>query len=160
MKHFVEWDSIELRIDGERLAEMVREATAKEPMLERIGLRFMNGLLRVEGVVRKYIAIPFTVEIAEFKASGTEIRVPLRSISAGGFPLPRFLVGLVRDRFPPELVRYEDPVTLVVSLDRFLPKFVSADIQQVWIVEGGLAVTLGRGGADPPPPELERATHG
>jgi hypothetical protein len=155
MKHFVEWDSIELRVDGERLAALVRQSAGGDPSLEKIDLRFLNGLLRVEGVVRKFFAIPFTVEVAEMIPHGTEIRVPLRSISAGGFPLPRFLVGLVRERFPRELVRCEEPATLVISLDRFLPKFVTADIQRVWIVEGGLAVTLGRGGADPPPPGLE-----
>lgn len=155
MKHFVEWDSIELRIDGDRLAAMVREAVAGDPVLEKIDLRFMNGLLRVEGIVRKFIRIPFTVDVAEMIPSGTQIRVPLHAISAGGFPLPRFLVGMVREKFPPELVRYEEPATLVVSLDRFLPKFVSADIQRVWIVDGGMSVTLGRGGADPPPPDLE-----
>jgi hypothetical protein len=156
MKHFVEWDSLELRVDGERMAAMVRDSIAGDPSIERIDLRFLNGLLRVEGVVRKYIAVPFTVEIAEMIPKGTEIRVPLRSIMAAGFPLPRMLVGLLQSRFPKDLVRYEEPATLVVSLDRFLPKFVTADIQRVWIVEGGLAVTLGRGGADPPPPELER----
>jgi len=31
-----------------------------------------------------------------------------------------------------------------------LPTFVSADIQKIWIIDGGLAVTLGRGGADMP----------
>lgn len=156
MRHFVEWDSVELRVDGERLAAMVREATASDPSIERIELRFFNGLLRVEGVVRKYISVPFTVEVAELIPKGTEVRVPLRSISAAGFPLPRILVGMLQSRFPADLVRYEEPATLVVSLDRFLPKFVTADIQRVWIVEGGLAVTLGRGGADPPPPGLER----
>jgi hypothetical protein len=57
---------------------------------------------------------------------------------------------LIRDRLPKELVRYEEPATLVMSLDRFLPSFVSADIQKIWIIDGGLAVSLGRGGADLP----------
>ena len=49
----------------------------------------------------------------------------------------------------------EEPATLVVSLDRFLPPFVQADIQKIWIMDGGLAVTLGHGGADLPPPGTE-----
>lgn len=150
MKHFIEWDSIDVRVDGEKIAAMAREMIAKEPMIERLDLRFSNGLLRVEGSVRKFISVPFTVDITRFEAKGTTVRVPLARISAGPIPVPTLLVGLVRDRFPKELVRYEEPATLVVSLDRFLPPFVSADIQKIWIIDGGLAVTLGRGGADLP----------
>ena len=150
MKRFIEWDSIDVRVDGAKVAAIAREAIAKEPMIERLELRFTNGLLRVEGSIRKFISVPFTVDITRFEARGTTIRVPLARISAGPLPIPTLLVGLVRDRFPKELVRYEEPATLVVSLDRFLPPFVSADIQKIWIIDGGLAVTLGKGGADLP----------
>jgi hypothetical protein len=150
MRRFVEWDSLDVRVDGGKLNAMAREAVAKDPMIERMELRFTNGLLRVEGSVRKFISIPFSVEITHFETSGTTVRVPLARISAGPIPIPTLLVGLVRDRFPKDLVRYEDPATLVLSLDRFLPPFVAADIQKIWIIDGGLAVTLGRGGADLP----------
>ena len=129
---------------------MAREMVAKEPMIERLDLRFTNGLLRVEGAIRKFISIPFTVDITRFEARGTTVRVPLARISAGPLPIPTLLVGLIRDRFPKDLVKYEEPATLVMSLDRFLPPFVSADIQKIWIIDGGLAVSLGRGGADLP----------
>lgn len=150
MKRFVEWDSFDLRVSGAKLEEMVRQAIGSDPMIERIGLRFANGLLRVEGSIRKFISVPFTVDITEMQASGTTVRVPLARISAGPIPVPTLLVGLIRDKLPKDLVRYEDPATLVMSLDRFLPPFVSADIQKIWIIDGGLAVTLGRGGADLP----------
>lgn len=150
MKRFIEWDSIDVRVDGAKLNAMVLEAIGKDPMIERIQLRFANGLLRVEGSVRKFISVPFSVEITEIQAKGTTVRVLLARISAGPIPVPTLLVGLVRDKFPKDLVRYEDPATLVMSLDRFLPPFVNADIQKIWIIDGGLAVTLGRGGADIP----------
>lgn len=118
--------------------------------IERIELEFLNGHLRVTGSIRKFISVPFTVDITEIHASGTTVRVPLRGASAAGFPLPTILVGLLRSRLPPELVSYEPPATLVMSLDRFLPSFVTADVQKIWIIDGGLAVTLGRGGADLP----------
>jgi hypothetical protein len=130
---------------------MVAEIIAKDPMLEKLTLTCTNALLRVEGSVKKFISIPFTVDITQIQAGGTTVRVPLARISAGPIPVPTLLVGLIRDRFPKELVTYEDPATLVISLDRFLPSFVSADIQKIWIIDGGLAVTLGRGGADLPP---------
>ena len=149
-RHFVEWDTIDVRVDGAKIAAMAREMVVKEPMIESIDLRFSNGLLRVEGVARKFIRVPFTVDITEFRASGTTVKVPLARISAGPIPIPTLLVGLLRQRLPKELVTFEEPATLVVSLDRFLPPFVSADVQKIWIIDGGLAVTLGRGGADLP----------
>lgn len=150
MRRFIEWDSIDVRVDGAKIDEMAREMVKREPSIERLGLRFTNGLLRVEGAVRKLISIPFTVDITRFETRGTTVRVPLARISAGPLPIPTLLVGLVRDKFPKDLVQYEEPATLVLSLDRFLPSFVSADIQKIWIIDGGLAVTLGRGGADLP----------
>jgi hypothetical protein len=150
MRRFIEWDSLDVRVSGEKIAAMAREMVAGDPMIERLDLRFTNGLLRVEGSVRKFISVPFSVDITQIVASGTTVRVPLGRISAGPIPVPTLLVGLVRSKFPKELVTYEDPATLVVSLDRFLPPFVSADIQKIWIIDGGLAVTLGRGGADLP----------
>ena len=149
-RRFIEWDAIEVRIDGERIAAMAREMVRREPMIESIHLRFANGLLRVEGIIRKFIAVPFQVDINEIRAKGTVVRVPLARMSAGPIPIPTLLLGLIRQRFPKELVTFEEPATLVMSLDRFLPPFVSADIQKIWIIDGGLAVTLGRGGADLP----------
>lgn len=150
MKRFLEWDSLDVRVSGEQLNAMVREQIGAEPMIERIALQFTNGLLRVEGSIRKFISVPFSVEINSIIASGTTVRVPLARMSAGPLPIPTLLVGLLRDRLPKGLVRFEEPATLVMSLDRFLPSFVAADIQKIWIIDGGLAVTLGKGGADLP----------
>ena len=150
MSRFLEWDSIEVRVDGAKLAAIARQLTASEPMLERLELTFSNGLLRVDGSIRKYISVPFRVDITRIEARGTTVRVPLARISAGPIPIPSFLIGLLRDRLPKNVVAFEDPATFVVSLERFLPPFVSADVQKIWIIDGGLAVTLGRGGADIP----------
>lgn len=150
VRHFIEWDTFDVRVDGAKLSAMAREMIARDPMIERLELRFSNGLLRVEGTVRKFIAVPFTVDITHIQAKGTTVRVPLARISAGPIPIPTLLVGLLRQRLPRDLVTFEEPATLVMTLDRFLPPFVTADIQNIWIIDGGLAVTLGRGGADLP----------
>ncbi len=150
MRRFIEWDSLDVRVNGEQIAAMAREMVAKDPMIDKLELRFTNGLLRVEGAVRKFILIPFTVDITHFEAKGTTVRVPLGRITAGSIPIPSLLVALIRRQFPAD-VGFEPPSTLVFSLDRFLPSFVAADIQKIWIIDGGLAVTVGRGGADLPP---------
>ena len=150
MPRVLEWDTLEIRVNGEKLNALAA-AMLVDPV-ERIELQFFNGLLRVNGSIRKFISVPFSLDITEIDASGRTVRVPLRSASAfGAIPIPQFLFGLLRHRLPAELVRYEDPATLVFSLDRFLPSFVDAEIQKIWIIDGGLAVTLGRGGADLPP---------
>jgi hypothetical protein len=151
MPRFIAWDQLDLRVDGAKLAALVRER-ALVPPIERIDLQFANGLLRIEGALRKFISVPFAVEIREIIAEGRVVRVPLSSASAfGGIPIPQFLFGLVKGRLPAGLVQLEPPATLVVSLDRFLPTFVDAEIHKIWIIDGGLAVTLGTGGADLPP---------
>lgn len=148
----VEWDQLDLRVNGEKVNAIAQ--SFRVPPLERLELRFHNGLLRVSGVIRKFIAVPFSVDVPAIHASGRVVRVPLRSGAAfGAIPIPQFLFGLMKSRLPAQLVTYEEPATLVFSLDRFLPTFVDAEVQRIWIIEGGLAVTLGRGGADPPLPE-------
>ena len=154
MQRLVEWDQLDLRVSGDKLNALVQ--TMRVDPVERIELQFFNGLLRVTGSIRKFISIPFSIDIREIVASGKTVRVPLGAASAfGAIPIPQFLFGLARHRLPPELVRYEDPATLVFSLDRFLPTFIDADIQKIWIIDGGLAVTLGRGGADLPMEESD-----
>ena len=150
MKNLVEWDSIDLRVNADRINDVVR--TIRVDPIERMFLRFQNGLLTVEGSVRKMISVPFSVEISELIPSGSTIRVPVRAAATfGGFPIPRFLFGLFQDKLPRGLVSYQEPATFVVSLEHFMPPFVHTEIQRIWIVDGGLAVTLGKGGADLPP---------
>jgi len=156
MRHFVEWDTLEVRVDGERLNAIA--STMRVPPIESLALRFSNGLLRIEGTLRKFFLVPFTVDVTAILAQGTTVRVPLRGASAAGFPLPLLLFRLFKEKLPKELMSFEEPATLVVSLDRFLPSFVSADIQKIWIIDGGLAVTLGRGGADLPAMEKLNGT--
>ena len=150
MRRFIEWDSLDVRVDGSKLNAIVVAMIGGMDPIERIELQFQNGLLRVVGSIRKFFSVPFVVEIMEIIPEGTTVRVPLRSASAAGFPLPTILFGLLKSRLPRDLVTFEPPATLVMTLDRFLPNFVSADLQRIWIIDGGLAVTLGRGGADLP----------
>jgi hypothetical protein len=145
----VEWDTIDVRVSGDKLSEVV--AQFRVDPIQRMELKFENGLLRVDCTIKKLVSVSFALEIKEMMASGTTVRVPVASATAlGGIPIPRFLFSLIKGKLPKDLVAFEDPATLVISLDRFLPTFVTADIQKIWIIDGGLAVTLGKGGADMP----------
>jgi hypothetical protein len=153
MKHLIEWEQIDVRVDGERINALAR--SFRVDPIERMTLTFMEGLLRIEGSVRKFISVPFTVDVREILASETTVRVSLGGLHAfGGLPIPKFLLPLVESRLPKGLVCFEPPATFVLALERFLPPFVEADIRTIRIVDGGLAVTLGRGGADPPLDQL------
>lgn len=148
---FVEWDEIEIRVNGERLNAFAQ--TLRVPPVERMELRFANGLLTIEGSARKWISVPFRLDVTEIVAGGTTVRIPLRSASAfGAIPIPKFLFSLLQHQLPKETIRFEEPATFVIALDRFLPKFVKTEIRNIWIIDGGLAVILGRGGADLPLP--------
>ena len=154
MKRLVEWDSVDVRVDGAKLNALA--ASFRVDPIEKMELQFFNGLLRITGSVRKFISVPFTIEIRELRPSGHTVSVPIASASAfGALPIPQLLFGLVKNRLPADLIRYEEPATFVVTLDRFLPSFLDCDIQKIWIIDGGLAVTLGRGGADLPPSSEE-----
>ncbi|HEY6843889.1 MAG TPA: hypothetical protein VI391_06960 [Thermoanaerobaculia bacterium] len=154
MRRFVEWDQLEVRVNGEKLNAFAQQFRV-DP-IEWLDIRFQNGLMRIFGSMRKFISVPFEVQIREIAPAGRSVRVRLHSASAfGGIPIPKFLFGIMRDRMPAEFVRYEEPATLIFSLDRFLPNFIDAEIQRVWIIDGGLAVTLGRGGADLPAEETD-----
>ena len=153
-RRLVEWDTWDVRIDGDKIRAMV--ASFRLDPIEKLDLQFSNGVLRISGIVRKFLAVPFSAEIREIEAKGRTVRVPLRAAAAfGGIPIPQFLFTLIKSQLPAALIRYEEPGTFVVTLDRFLPPFIDVDLQKVWIVDGGLAVTLGRGGADLPPSSEE-----
>ncbi|MFZ2492502.1 MAG: hypothetical protein WA208_13555 [Thermoanaerobaculia bacterium] len=139
-----------VRVSGEKINALAREMVAAEPMVESLTIRFFPGLIRVEGVVRKFLPIPFSVEITQVFARGTVVRVPLARMTAGPIPIPSILLALIQHRLPAGVVTLEPPSTLVLSLERFLPAFVRADVQEIRLIEGGLAVALGAGGADIP----------
>ncbi len=149
MPRFIEWDSMELRVSGEKLNELAR--TMVVDPIRRLELRFLNGMMRIDGTAKVFMSVPFTVYVSDMVPSGTSVRVTLRAASAfGAIPIPQFLFRLAKDRLPKGLVTFEEPATFVFSLDRFLPTFVNTEIQKIWVIDGGLAVTLGRGGADLP----------
>ena len=81
MPKLIEWDSLQIRVNGDKVNEIA--ARFRVDPIERMTLRFFNGLLRVEGSLRKFISVPFSVDIAEILADGTTIRVYADGLAAG-----------------------------------------------------------------------------
>jgi len=128
--------------------ELVRRRVAGQ--LDGISLTFRAGNIHVAGHKKMgIIPLPFAADVRAIDVEGRTIVVPV-SIPAIVAPVIR---GIAASKIP-EGVTIRPPFTFIIQLDRFLPPFVSADIQKIWIIDGGLAVTLGRGGADLPTANL------
>src|SRR5256885_11130357 len=65
MHRFITWDTIEARVDGAKLNALA--ALFRVDPIERMELQFFNGLLRISGSIRKFISVPFTVDIREIQ---------------------------------------------------------------------------------------------
>jgi hypothetical protein len=150
MKPLATWESIDLRVDGTRANEIARQQLVPK-LADDVQLVFTPGLLRVR--VKKFLWL--TVEIERIDAQGTVVRVPIARagliptrVLAGVWHLVR---GFIAPRIPIDAVTLQAPLTFVIQVDRFLPPFVRAEVREIRIVDGGLAVALGPGGADLPP---------
>lgn len=149
-QRLVNWDSLEMTIDGGRLERLARERVAESGApIENLQMGFFDSLLTIRGTIRKVIPIPFVIEIERMDPNGNEMTVPIASISAAGLPVPRLLTTLFEATAAKGAVRFEGN-SVVVRLDRFLPDFVDVEIAEARITGDGIIVRTGSGGADPP----------
>ncbi len=158
MTRLIQWDLIELRISGARVAELARqEVAARKVPLTDLRLDFVPGQIGIAGKAVKGISLPFRLAIRRIVPRGSSIDVPFESVSAFGFiPLPRLLFQLFGSMALADGVElHPETMTLTLRLDRFLPSFVDAEVEEVRIIAGGLIVRIGPGGADPPPASVK-----
>lgn len=151
-RRFIEWDVLEFRVNGAKIASIAGEQIhARDLPISELFLTFNDGLLKIEGKIRKLIGIPFVIEIDELIPSGKSLRIPFRRVSAFGIPLPSFLMTVAQLFLDSDEVSYDSSTNaLTIMLDRFLPPFADVEIVSVRPVAGGIAVRLGAGGADLP----------
>ncbi|MCA1732042.1 MAG: hypothetical protein LC732_00385 [Acidobacteria bacterium] len=151
----VSWNRLDLQVRGDRILRMARsELAARRLPVEVRDLRFRDGVIEMEGILKKGFSVPFSVVVREILASEGGVVVPFADVSVLGFlPVPRFLFSLAEGFSKADGITI-DPArqAIFIALDRFLPPFVDLEIDSIRIVDGGLAVTLGPGGADPPQP--------
>lgn len=150
----IAWDGLELRVDGPRLLAGARLMLARRGApIEDLTLEFRAGELSVSGKVRKGLPLPFRLKVRQIESHGRAVTARIENMAAlGVIPLPSFLTRLVGNRQAADGVVYQaETNSLVIQLDRFLPTFVDVEISEIRIVDGGLAVRLGSGGADLPP---------
>lgn len=150
--HLITWQALELKMTGSELEPILRsklkEAGAPVSELE---LAFGTGEMRITGKARTFLTIPFEVVIREIRPEGKTVIIPIHSVSAGGFPVPKLLSSLF-DRSAARggiLVDGSGP-KVTVLLDRFLPQFLEVELDEILIVEDGLLIRTGSGGADLP----------
>lgn len=151
----IQWDRIEVRISGEKIATMAGEIIREKQIpIQELHLTFGDGELVVEGKARKGIAIPFRAVIDRIESASNRISVHLRDLATFGFlPVPKLLMQLVQQHLKHPLLTFDAQRNVVeLPLDRFLPSFVDVEVREVHIIRGGIGVVLGEGGADPPIP--------
>lgn len=151
----IQWDRIEVRISGEKIAAMAGEIIREKQIpIQELHFTFGDGELVVEGKARKGISIPFRAVIDRIESTGNRISVHLRDLATFGFlPVPKLLMQLVQQNLKHPLLSFDAQRNVVeLPLDRLLPSFVDVEVREVHIIRGGIGVVLGEGGADPPIP--------
>jgi len=158
--HLVTWEGFTLRVDGARVNEMAR-AQAKGAV-DDLQITFLRDRIHISGRKKvAFVAVPFSADVSAIAVEGKTIIVPISDVVhiptslLSGLLLP-VVRNLISARVPGDAVTMRPPLTLVIRLDRFLPTFVDVQIEKIDIVEGGLAVRIGSGGATPPPPGGKR----
>ncbi|HSN68213.1 MAG TPA: hypothetical protein VLV48_03150 [Thermoanaerobaculia bacterium] len=152
-QRLVEWDRLQVRILGSRIAVLAREAVRRSGApVEIQSVDFRAGDAEIAGTLRKGLALPFSFHLRTIAVEGRTLRLPIEQLTVAGFlPVPTLLFRLAEGFGSMKGVAIDpERKTVIVSVDRFLPEFVDVEIEAVRIIETGVEVTLGRGGADPP----------
>jgi hypothetical protein len=156
-QRLVQWDGFEVRLSGERAQAVARKEILKRGLpLDQLGLEFRNGEIRVKARLRAAFPVPFSFVIRKIQASERAIRLFVEDMSAFGFlPVPAILSRLAGDRQAAEGIRFDAATNSVfIQLDRFLPTFMEVEVAEINMIDGGLTVRVGQGGADLPPEEI------
>jgi hypothetical protein len=154
MDNLVEWDSVDLRVRGATLLQIVFDLIQKKQLpISDLRLEFLERELQISARIQKAIPIPVRLTVRRIHAEGMTVYVPLENLATFGIvPIPKALFHMIGDRGLPPGIRLDPAtMTLSVSLERFLPPFIDLKIESIRIIPGGLAVHLGTGSAGVPP---------
>ncbi|HXI13198.1 MAG TPA: hypothetical protein VNM92_11245 [Thermoanaerobaculia bacterium] len=154
MNPLVEWDSLELRLLGTRISEIAADVVRQKNLPVRdLQLRFLDGRIEIRAKAVVSIAIPFSVNVRAAGAEGRVVRMRLDLPSAYGFiPVPKAFFKLIEKLLSVPGFRFSSAdMELTFLLDQFLPPFLEIEVTDIQLIEGGVAVLLGRGAADLPP---------
>ena len=150
----VEWDQLDVRVRGRKLEESISELLrAKQLPVTDLRLEFLEGSLVVSAKVRKGLSIPLKFTVPAIAVAGRTLEVPLKNVTTFGvLPIPRFLFQFIGElNLPDGITLNLETLTVTVWLDRFLPGFMDLTIQSIRLIPEGVAIRLGKGGADLPP---------
>jgi hypothetical protein len=152
-RRFVEWDAIALRVDGARIDAMVKEKF--RGMVNEIGVTFRPGNIHVAGWKKiGFLPVPFSADVREILVEGRTILIPVAEVALIPTSVLGGLWSVVREvlapKIPLDAVTVRKPLTFAIDLAKLVPPFADVDVREIRIVDRGLAVSVGPGGADPP----------
>ena len=148
--HLVEWEHIDLRISGWKLHEKASELLhSKRAPVTDLKLDFLEGSILVAAKVQKGIPVSVQFKVVDIIATGTTLEVRIDSVSTFGIlPVPKLLFRMVGELNLPDGLSFDaETMKLVIRLDRLMPEFVDLTVDAVRMIEGGLVMRLGKGGA-------------
>ena len=151
--HLVQWDQVDLRISGHKVQETISKSFAgKQLLVSDLRLEFLEGRLVVSAKVRKGLSIPIQFTVSTIAVVGRTLEVPLENVQTFGIlPVPKLLFRLIGEpRLPDGITFNTETLTVTVWLERLLPGFLDLTIESIRLIPEGLAIHLGRGGADLP----------
>ena len=151
--HLVEWDQLDLRVSGHKVQESISHLL-RERKLPVSGLRleFLEGRLVVSARIQKGLSIPLKFTVSTITVVGKTLEVTLEDFAILGIlPVPRLLFRFIGKRSLPDGITLNpETLTVTIWLERFLPGFSDLTIESIQLIPEGVAVHVGRGGADLP----------
>ena len=148
--HLVEWEHIDLRISGCKLQQNAAKLLHdKQAPFTDLKLDFLDGSILVAVKVQKGIPVTVQFRVAEITARGTTLEIKIDNVSTFGIlPIPKLIFRLVGELNLPDGLSFDaDTMKVVIHLDRLLPALMEVTVDTIRMIEGGLVVRLGEGGA-------------
>ena len=153
LEHLVEWDQLDFRVRGSRVQELTTDLLQQKGLpVSDLRLEFLEARLEVSARIKKGLSIPFSFTVSTIRITGKTLQVPLENVTTFGIlPIPKVLFRLIGElNLPDGITLNLETLTLTVWLDQLLPRFIDLTLESIRLIPGGLAVRLGRGGADFP----------
>jgi hypothetical protein len=141
----IQWDSFRVRVDAGAVTTLIRHRLPQSSDISQPELTFSEGAIEIAAVAA---GAPIRARLTIDGTAAHEVRLAM-AVHAGRPPLPPNLAKLL----PPAEgdVLAIAPMIITLSLASLLPAFVDLTIAGAEIHPDGLIVSLGAGGADPPP---------
>lgn len=134
----IRWDGLVVTIDATTLNTIVRRATYGVKEIDRILIEPENGRLRLTIRLRRGIPVPLRGEVTSLRIRDGFLGFAISGLKVFGFvPIPGWVLRKIAERQRPgRAFFFPEERVIVLSLEGWLPRELSLNVQKV-ICEGG-----------------------